>query len=192
MVLKNPTKHEIGKTIVFFVRHGDRIHIPGALPPRDFSLSLKGVKQAKEVANKFYKIKEEIDAVYSSDLKRAKETAGIISKKINKKFKIIPEFKEIDKILENKNFISYNYLKHYTKFLKTIKKLDEILKKENGKTIIIVAHGRLMKSIIGYKLKIGLRKGNVFDYNNCHITKTRFNGTKIEYINYFNSKELIY
>lgn len=50
MVLKNPDKYQIGKTTVYFIRHGDRIHIPGTLPPHDFSLSEKGKKQAKEVA----------------------------------------------------------------------------------------------------------------------------------------------
>jgi hypothetical protein len=56
MVLKNPDKYQLGKTIIYFVRHGDRIHIPGTPEPHDFSLSAKGKKQAKDVAKKFAKI----------------------------------------------------------------------------------------------------------------------------------------
>ena len=195
MVLKNPTKYEIGKTIVFFVRHGDRIHIPGTPPPHDLSLSKKGLSQAKNVANKFYKIRDEIDAIYSSDMKRAKETAQIIAKKINKKIKIIPEFRELENQLERKKlkrFLDKNYWKEYLKFNKSLKKLDEILEKEKGKVIIIVAHGRIMRSWIFGKLGLSMYKRQAFEYHNCHISRIRFDGKRLNFIHYFNSKELIH
>lgn len=192
MVLKNPTKYEIGKTIVFFVRHGEREFIPGTPWPYDTPLNKNGIKQAREVADKFYKINKEIDVIYSSDLKRAKETAEIISKKLKRKFKIIPEFNEVNGVLEKNNFLIKDYLKHYIKFKNSVKKLDNILVKNKGKVIIIVAHGRIIRTILGNKLKIGMDKTKLFDYNNCHITKVRFDKTKIDYIHYFNSKELVH
>jgi len=193
VVLKNPTEYEKGKTIVFFVRHGDR----GNLDENDLirpgpGLTEKGFQQAKDVANKFSKIKREIDAIYSSDMKRAVQTAEIMSKKINKKIKIIHDFSEVDRILEKGHKISLKYLRAHLKFKRAIKKLDEILDKEKGKVIIIVAHGRIIKSILGNKLKIGIKKGNAFSYHNCHISKIRFKGKKLNYINYFNSQELIH
>lgn len=195
MVLKNPTKYEKGKTIVFFVRHGDRIHIPGSLPPHNFSLSKKGISQAKVVANKFSKIKGEIDSIYSSDMKRAKETAEIIAKKINKKVKIIPEFSEIENHLERitlRRFLDKNYWVEYFKFNDSLKKLESVLEKEKGKVIIIVGHGRIMRAWIFGKLGLTMYKRHMFEYGNCHISKVRFKGEKLNFVNYFNSKELIH
>ena len=62
MTLKNPTNYEKGKTLVFLVRHGDRIHISGnpnlGLKIPGPGLSALGKKQAKSVAKKFAKIKK--------------------------------------------------------------------------------------------------------------------------------------
>lgn len=195
MVLKNPTKYEKGKTIVFFVRHGDRIHIPGTPEPHDFSLSKKGIVQARAVSNRLYKIKDEIDKIYCSDMKRAKETAQIIAKKLNKKIKIIPEFRELHNQIERrklKRFIDKNYWKEYIKFNKSLKKLDEILEKNKGKVIVIVAHGRIMRSWIFGKLGLSMYKRHAFDYHNCHLSKVRFQGKKLNYVYYFNSREIIH
>lgn len=50
-MLKNPNKYEKGKTIVYFVRHGERIHMPnspesGLLIPGP-GLTAKGRKHSK-------------------------------------------------------------------------------------------------------------------------------------------------
>ncbi|MCK5149424.1 histidine phosphatase family protein [Candidatus Pacearchaeota archaeon] len=61
MTLKNPKNYEKGKTLVFLVRHGDRIHISGnpnlGLKIPGPGLSALGKKQAKSVAKKFAKVK---------------------------------------------------------------------------------------------------------------------------------------
>ena len=58
-MLKNLNEYEKGRTIVYFVRHGERIHIPnspnsGLLIPGP-GLTSKGKKQAIEVAKELYK-----------------------------------------------------------------------------------------------------------------------------------------
>jgi len=191
MVLKNPNKYQIGKTIVYFVRHGDRIHIQGAPEPHDFSLSPKGKKQAKDIANKFSKIKNEIDVIYTSPMKRAYETAVEIGKKINKRPIVIKNFEEVHKILEKPLIFSKAYWKSRKDFSKKQKIFDKILDKEKGKAIIIVAHGRLDRMLIGRKLGLSHSKCNLFDANNCHITIARFSGKKLDYIHCVNSKDLL-
>jgi hypothetical protein len=45
--------------------------------------------------------------------------------------------------------------------------------------------------LIGRKLGLSHKKCNLFDASNCHITLARFRGTKLDYIHYVNSKELV-
>ena len=195
MVLKNPNKYQEGKTIVYFVRHGDRIHIPNnkgaGLISGGLGLSSLGKKQAKEVAKKFSKIKSEIDKIYSSDMNRAIETAEIIGKEIKKKPKIIEGISEFDKIVWDNRICHYKFWKHYLKHRISLKVFDNILKENKGKVILIVAHGNVIKGIIGKKMKFTHSQISKFDYHNCHISLVRFNGTKLDYIHYFNSNGLV-
>jgi len=191
MVLKNPNEYQKGKTMVYFVRHGDRIHIPRTPSPHDFSLSEKGKKQAKEVAKKFTKIKKEIDVLYTSPMKRAYETAVEIGKKIKKKPIIIPNFEEVNKILEHPKILNKEYWKARKEFRNKQRIFDRILKKNKEKVIVLVAHGRLNRMLIGRKLGLSHKKSNIFDAHNCHITLVRFKGKNLDYIHCVNSKELV-
>jgi len=195
MVLKNPSEFQEGKTIVYFVRHGDRIHIPGnkdiGLISGGPGLSVLGKRQTKEVAKKFSKIKKEIDKIYSSDMNRAIETAEIIGKQINKKPKIIEGISEFNKIVWDNRIYHYKFWKHYLKHRFSLKVFDKILKENKGKVILIVAHGNIIKGIVGKKMRFNHSQISKFDYHNCHISLVRFKGTKLDYIHYFNSKELV-
>ncbi len=191
MVLKNPNKYQIGKTTVYFVRHGDRIKIPGEKDPHDFSLSPKGIKQAKAVAKKFVKIKDEIDFLYTSPMKRAYETAVEIGKKISKKPIIIPGFEEVHKNLEHPLIFNLAYWKSRREFRKKEKIFDRLLEKHREKVIVLVAHGRLNRMLIGRKLGLSHKKSNVFDAHNCHISLVRFRGKKLDFIHCMNSSDLV-
>jgi len=64
---------------VYLIRHGESIGNKLNLnqgQKNDFSLTEKGQEQSKKIAERL--AKEKIDAIYTSDLKRAKETAQII------------------------------------------------------------------------------------------------------------------
>ena len=73
----------------------------------------------------------------------------------------------------------------------SIKVFDKILKDNEGKVILIVAHGNVIKGLIGKKMRLSHSQIGKFDYHNCHISLVRFKGTKLDYIHYFNSKELV-
>lgn len=191
MVIKNPNEYQRGKTIVYFVRHGEIMHIPGAPRPHDFGLSKEGKKQAKTVAKMFIPIKSEVDIIYSSPMKRAYETAIEIGKAVGKKPKVIKGFEEVHKILEHPNPFSKNYWSARIDFSKKQKIFDDLLEKNKCKVIVIVAHGRLNRMLVGRKLGLSDKKSNLFDSNNCHISRIRFKGKKIDYLNYINSRNLI-
>ena len=195
MVLKNPDKYQKGKTLVYFVRHGDGIHIfgnPGiGLVSGGPGLSNLGKKQAKEVAKKFSRIKEDVDEIYSSDMNRAIQTAEIIGKALGKELKIIKGISEFDKTIWDNKIYRYNFWKHYLKHRFSVKIFDNILNENEGKVILIVAHGNVIKGIMGKKIGLTHSQISKFDYHNCHISMVRFKGKKLDYIHYFNSKELV-
>ena len=57
MVIKHPTDYQKGKTMVYFVRHGDRLS-PNGMPHHPGSgLSVLGKQQAKLLAKEFSKKK---------------------------------------------------------------------------------------------------------------------------------------
>ncbi|MFT9486876.1 MAG: histidine phosphatase family protein [Tepidibacillus sp.] len=69
------------KTKIFLIRHGEtewnkEKRFQGQ---KDIPLNRFGQSQAEKVAQRFYKENYKVDAVYSSDLKRAKETAKAIA-----------------------------------------------------------------------------------------------------------------
>jgi broad specificity phosphatase PhoE len=190
MVLKNPSQYNLGKTIVYFIRHGERIHISGEKEPHDFSLTKKGISQANRVAKELYKIKKEIDFLYSSPMKRAKETAKIISKKIQKTPIILEGFEEVSNTLHTPKYLSLKYWKEFQKFKKKEKTFNKILEDNKGKVIVIVSHGTLSRMLIERKLHLPLKKINLIHTENCHIHCIRFNKKEIDRIYCLNNKTL--
>lgn len=100
----------------------------------DTSLSEKGIKQAKQVAQRLKD--EKMDIIYSSDLKRAKETAEQINK--FHKLKII-----YDKRLREKDHPDED-IEAFIARLKSF--FDEI--KNINKNILVVAHGGTNLSLL--------------------------------------------
>jgi broad specificity phosphatase PhoE len=191
MVLKNPNKYEEGKTLVYFIRHGDRKFIPNTPPPHDTSLSEKGKAQAKSLAEELLKIKDEVDVLYSSSMKRAKETAEIVGKQLNKTPIILENFQEVQKILEKPNIFDWKYWKARIKFYKRQIIFEKILRENQGKLILIVAHGRLNRMLMGRKLGLSHKRSNVFESTNCHMNIVRFKKTKLDYIYCINSEKIV-
>ena len=192
MVLKNPNEYEKGKTLVYFVRHGDRIHIP---EKKDIGFEIPGPglnnlgkKQAKSIAKDFKKIKKEVDIIYSSDMTRAIETAKEISKVVGKKVRSFNGLEEIKDIAFTRKLHNPLFWKYYRKHKKSIKVLDKILKQNKGKVIIIVAHGRIIAGILGRKLGLSrIKILSLFHHENCAVTLLRFKDTKLDHIYYVNN-----
>lgn len=195
MVLKNPDKYQKGKTMVYLIRHGDRQFIRQAKKPTDAvpdtGLSALGKKQAKAIAKQFEFLKDEIDVFISSDMNRALETAKEVGKVIKKRPKIYHELAEFNKIIWSKRYHKLGFWKHYFKRRFSLKKFDNILENNKGKVIVIVAHGNVIKGLMGKKMGVSLKKTGFFDVHNCHVALLRFNGKKLDFVPYFNSKYLI-
>src|SRR3989338_8571447 len=190
-MLKNLNEYEKGRTIVYFVRHGERIHIPnspnsGLLIPGP-GLTSKGKKQAIEVAKELSKIKNEIDFLYSSNMNRAIETANEISKKIGKKSVIVEGISEFGKDLWKRQIHKIKFWKNYFKLKRAVKSFDDILEKNKGKVIVIVCHGNVIKALVFRKMGLSLKKSGMFHNMNCNISIARYDGKKLDHVCCFNS-----
>lgn len=193
-MIKNPDKYQEGKTFVYFIRHGDRIHIPGnkkaGLELPGPGLSQDGKKQAKRVAKELSKIKSEIDVLYCSSMTRAIETADEISKTIHKKPIIIPELSEFCRSLWRKKIYTVEFWKNLRRYHLSKKIFNKILKDNMGKVIVIVAHGNVIKGLFAKKFGLNFKKIKSMDYGNCNISLFRFNKEKLDYVHCYNSKSL--
>ena len=83
---------------IIFVRHGESEgNLQGKIQGReDYCLSPSGVRQAKKLKNYFYNQKLVISHLYSSPLKRAFETAKILSELWEIEIKAEPGLQEYD------------------------------------------------------------------------------------------------
>jgi len=193
MSIRNPNEHEKDKTIVYLIRHGDRKILKndkgvGLIHPGP-GLTALGKKQARELAKKLIKRKDEIDILYCSSMTRAIETANEVTKLIKKKPIIVDELSEVGHVLWKGKYLDSEFLPNLLKFRRARKAFDNILEKHKGKVIVIIAHGNLIKGLVLKKLGLSLKQINYFSHDNCHITKVRFNGKKLDYIHYYNNKE---
>ncbi len=160
---------------LIIVRHGEtKQNAVGIIQGQSHGeLSKKGIEQAKKLGGRLKN--EKINCMYTSDLKRAFDTAKLISKH-HPKIPLIKrkEIREIDfGDLQNKqkDKIDYYYHKendpdYYKKNnVESLKKIynrakkfiDEITEKHKGETIVIVSHAGIIKSII---LVLNKRKYN--------------------------------
>jgi broad specificity phosphatase PhoE len=140
---------------IIFVRHGEsKYNARLTDDDKDPSLTRKGEAQVKQVGNSLKK--QEISAIYTSNLLRAKQTGEIISKIIHVPVK--GTFEELDeyshKILRSRIRLLVN--KRFKRLKKLLNKISK--DKLKDKTIIIVAHGITNKIIFGYLMHLPLRK----------------------------------
>lgn len=195
MVLKNQNEYELGKTTVLFVRHGERIRIEGeknvGLRIPGPGLTDNGKKQAIEIAKKLKKLSDQVDNLYCSNMSRAIETAQEIGKTINKKPIIIPELAEFNKSLWDLRIFTKTFWISFSRYRKSLKVFNKILKKNKGKFIILVVHGNIIKGFTLRKIGISFKKVRQFHHDYCSISSARFSGTKLDHINCINSNDFL-
>lgn len=154
---------------IYFVRHGET-----DLNAKEFHqshhtlLSQKGHKQAEIIANRFVSIP--IDIIYSSDYKRAHETALTIAKKIGKTVEINKLLREVkypsniegkyhydteamrikELIKKNKYNPSWHYSdeENISDLIKRGQLIVNFLKTLSYQNILIVSHGTFINMII--------------------------------------------
>lgn len=162
-------------TMIYFVRHGEYKNPDNIVPWRlpYFSLSEKGIEDIKRDAE-YFKDKN-IEVIYSSPVLRAKQSAKILAKKLNKEIIISSLISEVRTPLQNKHisYEEFNKKKTYPFlddfhiknkgesideiFLRVDKLVKKVLKKHKDKNIIFVSHG---DPIMIYVLR---KKGIIID-----------------------------
>ena len=133
---------------IIFIRHAEA--------GEDFYLTKNGIKQAEYLAKRLKDKK--FDEFYCSDMKRAKQTSLIVSKKIRKKPKIEKSLNEFETEILKKNKRNWNkeQKSHYNNLISFLKKISK--KTNYKKRVLIIAHGLTNRIILSYFLDLNIKK----------------------------------
>ncbi len=152
-------------TRLFLVRHGEnRANLTKEFSHRlvDYSLTPKGVLQARGTATYF--LDKGVHHVFSSPLKRARETAEAIATATGAPLSVLESFREVDvgrlerELPTPENWLLHNDIvrgwwegEHHSRFpegesyeglLERVREgYKEVLRDRDGQTLVIVAHG---------------------------------------------------
>ena len=199
-------------TEILFIRHGETDYNKknlyyGHLNP---GLNETGINQLKNTKKKLEEMNEKIDIVFSSNLKRCRQSLELLELDENIKKYFSEELRELnfgdiegksyDKI--RKEFPYYiDEMKNNWKYFRTkggeslddlqkriIKKIDEIKEKYQNKKILIVAHAGVIQTAISYYLFNNLDGYWKFKLDNGSITKMVVTDDGFIYFDYINHK----
>ena len=164
---------------VVFVRHGQtEWNVSGRYQGQsDVALSAAGVDQAEKLAANFPVA--HIDAIYSSDLIRARVTAETVAKRFALEVNLEPAFRELsfgdwegltyEQIVASwpdamKNFLAHPdilNIPHGESFpevqQRAMSRLQELIQKHEGQTIMIAAHGAVLRTMLTVALHMPLQ-----------------------------------
>ena len=177
---------------ILLVRHGEtEMNRVGRFQGHtDAELGEKGIAQAEKLRNCL--AAEKIDAVYSSDLKRASVTAEIIASRHRKKVITCPKLREI-KYGDLEGMVYADIQRRYpeiaefftgnipllkfpggesvAQFKKRIERfLDRLKSLNSDQTILIVAHGGTIRLIICSLLGIDLKHWRQIQLDNASLS----------------------
>ncbi len=157
-------------TRIVFIRHGQtEWNVIGKYQGQtDVALSSEGVEQANMLAEHFPL--EHLDAVYASDLKRAMVTANCVAKHFGLEVQPETAFRELnfgdwegltyEEIVSQWPEAMENFLEHPDRLLipngesfgdlqkRAMHRVREIVAQESGKTVAVVAHGAILRTIL--------------------------------------------
>ncbi|MTI67793.1 MAG: histidine phosphatase family protein [Firmicutes bacterium] len=176
---------------LYVVRHGEsKWNLSNKLQgQKNVSLTLKGISQAMKLSHNLRE--EQIDYIYSSDLKRAYETAKIIGNVLDKKVYPKKGLRErsfgkwegltnlqIKKLYKHK-YDLWNKHPQNVKIPKgetfqevknrTVKTLNSIINKHRNKNILIVSHSVVVKILIMETLKLDNGFYKKIQIKNCDL-----------------------
>lgn len=165
---------------IFLIRHGEtewnrQNRLQGHT---DVKLSPEGILQAKLLAE--HTPFKHVDEIYSSDLSRAFDTAGIIAERFNLTVKLMPELREMNYGDWEGRFISELVAespKDFGKFFTDPERchpphgetflecqarvmigIRDIIANHDNQNVIVVSHGAAIRLIIGAALDIPIHK----------------------------------
>ncbi|MFA6170917.1 MAG: histidine phosphatase family protein [Patescibacteria group bacterium] len=179
---------------LYIVRHGETDYntkkiIQGQV---NTPLNKKGEKQAKLIAKRLGVVN--FDLIYSSDLRRAKQTTKEIMKFQKCLVKYVKELRERHYgIFQNKfEQIYYEYLaqnnvsshnpdyripggeSRQDHYIRVEKFLEKIYKKHKDKTVLLSTHGGTKKAILRYLINIPRNQYGIKDPDNASLTIVQF------------------
>lgn len=181
---------------IYLVRHGEsEWNILNRIQGQnDTKLTAKGKEQAKKIAMRLKN--EKIDLIFSSDLKRAYDTAKIIGSELNLEVNSLKELREINfGIWEGltTNEIKERYSDEHIIWMtephklnipeaeklvdlqeRLIKTINQLKNENEDKNILIVSHGASIKAIILGILGIDISAYNKFSLNNTSLSIIEF------------------
>jgi alpha-ribazole phosphatase len=177
---------------IFFVRHGltSWNHVHRYQGHTDIFLSEDGIKQAYALKERFSNTP--VEAIYSSDLQRARKTAEIINEAHRLPLNTCPELREIhfgnwegltfSEITERYPELSQKWLTtpHLIELpagesLAKVQKrgmevIHHIIARHLKGQVIVVAHGVIIATILGGLLKIPLHKMQGYKQDNTAVS----------------------
>jgi len=166
-------------TKVIFIRHGQtEWNVTGRYQGQsDVKLTEEGKTQAEKLADNFPVAK--VDAIYASDLCRAMVTAETIANKFGLKVQAEPAFRELSfgdwegltyqQIVDKWEEAMANFLQHPDILeipggesfpavqQRAMKRLNELIEKHDGQTIVVVAHGAVLRTMLTAALHMPLQ-----------------------------------
>lgn len=197
-------------TEILFIRHGEtdcnkKNLYYGHLNP---GLNKTGIWQLKNTRKKLEKLNEKIDIVFSSDLKRCRESLELLEIDKNIKTHFSEKLRELNfGTLEGKTYKEIErdfprYVKEmqnnwrYFKAesgeslddlqMRVSKKLNKIKTENQNKKILVVTHAGVIQSLISYYLFGNLDGYWQFKLDNGSITKMTVMEDGFVYFNYIN------
>ncbi len=188
---------------IYIVRHGvtnynQENRFQGQL---DIPLNDEGLAQVAKLGNYFQK--RPVDVIYSSDLKRAYQTAEAIARAKDLQIRILPGLREVNvgklegmtwaEVKENypnwvKSGHNHGYPGGETRLdiENRVKNTWEyIAKRHSNENVVLVSHGGIIKSLICLLLGINNENRSRFVIDNSSVTRIIYNdsGYKVKSLN---------
>lgn len=166
-------------TKVIFIRHGQtEWNVTGRYQGQsDVKLTEEGKQQAVKLAEHFPVA--EVAAIYASDLCRAMVTAETVAEKFGLKVQPEPAFRELSfgewegltypQIVENWEDAMANFMQHPDIMeipggesfpevqQRAMTRLNKLIQKHEGQTIVVVAHGAVLRTMLTAALHMPLQ-----------------------------------
>ncbi len=160
--------------VLYIARHGESLGNTGQDNGNDPVLSAKGLEQARLLSERMRKIK--LDAVFSSPLVRAVQTANATARLQNKETEIISNLFEVEN--------GETREQAYERALSIVEEIK--LRFKGHKKVILFAHGTFNNYIINAAIGFSVRDDFNFCQENTGLSCIKFldNGkVKVEFIN---------
>jgi broad specificity phosphatase PhoE len=181
---------------IYLIRHGEnRANLTKEFSYKkvDYSLTPKGIIQAQQTAEYFRD--KHIDEIYSSPLKRARETAEIIAEVLGLKVVVMEQFREVnvgeleDQPPDATTWALHNRIlgdwlnghpetifpggENYLQLLERMRDgIRQIVSNKSDKNIIIVAHGGIISATLrDICQNVDLEELGRQENHNCSITE---------------------